>query len=224
MRISPRHVLALVLTLTFGCSSRIPDDLSKRLLSNQTNAVGLELSQGPCCDSLYFAKYYQEKDWFEWFRIYCIKNDSIFWSAGPDSTVQIAMRVRAGRIFTLPSLRDPVLELYDASHAGNGSLSLFWIRNRRLVRFFEAEHAVDFNYEYAGFFQDSSTVFKNGSLAASYSDLDGDKYSDLILRDTVLTYSGDDPDSLKLIDARPIERRFAWNTDKGTFVELHPGY
>ena len=222
MKYSKINIL-IISSLIFYHLPLINGELNKRLLKLEKDAKGVEVRRSSDCDSLYFVKYYEEKDWFEWFKVFCIKNDKILWTVEPDSAIKgkMGMRTRSGRIFKLSNLDAPILEIFDASHQGNGSMYLFKIHSNKLTLVFEEEHAVDFNYEMSGFYQDSSQVFKNGRLSPYYNDINNDGFLDLILKDSVQTYKHDEFDTEKLISTHLFERRFLWDKRKQTFVEIN---
>ena len=221
MHMTKLKIVAILAWIAFDSSMLFSQDLTKKLLLLDKAANGVEINQSIDYDSLYFAKYYAEKDWFEWFKVVCVKSNTVIWSAEPDSAIRnsLGMRILKGTIIRLQNYACPILEIYDASHRGNGSFRLFTIQNQTLNSVFAEEHAVDADYEMTGFYQDSSQVFKNGYLKSFYQDINSDGFLDLVLRDTIIFYKGDEIKEIKAIGMLPCERRFIWDSKKQTFIK-----
>ena len=119
-------------------------------------------------------------------------------------------------------LENPLIELialYDENSHGNGLLHLYEINNGSPKIIFET-YAVDQNlseYDEASFkkYGYFATMFKEGFLSCSFTDMNGDGFEDLVLRGTI-QFIGE---SEKVKKENAVQQVFIWNPQKHTFEE-----
>jgi len=110
----------------------------------------------------------------------------------------------------LRGFEGPIVELFESSHQGNWPLLLYELRGRRLHRLLET-YAVG---HYLGFGED--LVYRGRSLNPTYSDLDGDRFTDLTLLGTVERI---DPETGAILETIRVRDTFLWDPISSCF---HP--
>lgn len=152
-----------------------------------------------------------DKNWSEWVGLGFVKVNKIEWLDDYDLNSQLANGILSARFVKLAGFPESVLEVFDTTHMGNGSIHLYSLnQNTRQIRpIFEA-CAVD-NYhdhiwnpdgypELGGDWKgDCSVYYKNGRLQSQYKDVNNDGVDDVILTGTQQIFcsrNGHDADEL----------------------------
>jgi hypothetical protein len=198
------RVLIVLLTCTTGFSC-MESQQTLNIDSVQTsipmqcdrpNVTRYESVASPLFDTLEMKISITEEDWWEHLDLNWTRGDSVVWTYCFDSLAHYVLRAE---FISVPGIKNPCIEIYDATHAGNGFYSLYEVRGRA-VECIAKYKAVDFHFENGGFMMDSSNVFKDDVLTANYGrdkiTLTGLQY---IFRDTVLQ------------DSIPIKIKLNWD-------------
>lgn len=176
----------------------------------------IELSPVPGSPEVVLARCDVIPGWDGFFAVYGTRSGRVEWEATCDSEPD-GQFIRQVRAITLKGFAGPVIEVYDETHCGNGSLHLYVVRGRALVHLF-ATRAVDDN-------DSDSQVLENGILSTEYRDLDGDGYDDIILSGVLRgegwpdAGSGADDKEADLSPATPCREEFRWDSARAKYVE-----
>lgn len=123
-----------------------------------------------------------ESDRWGFFGVYHLTNGRVDWQAQADDVPgeQSIYRVRTLR---LPGFAGPLIEVLGQTHAGNGSLYLYELRDRRLLLLLRTR-AVDRHWA-------DGETFRNGHLEPEYRDVDGDGEIDVVLSGEIEAWDED---------------------------------
>jgi hypothetical protein len=173
----------------------------------------------PCKASpeLFIAILVTENHWWETISFVRFKNHQIVWQATID-TLPGAQSIYAARQIFLAGFPDPMIEVFDITHMGNGFYYLYRLHDRHARLLLQAR-AVDRNMDGAEQVGDSmgcSQVYKNNSLTPSYTDINKDGYADIRLTGAMQTYAQDDK---TLLRQWPVQRVFFYNKKQHRFIE-----
>ena len=122
----------------------------------------------------------------------------------------------------LDALNLTLLEVFDSSHTGNGSLWLFALEGHELRLVLDASRAVDRHHEHSsGGIPSvvSSRVFEGGQLNVEYPVPKGSKYEIVRLAGTEIALDDDD----KVLSKKPILATWTWDLGKRVFVQTKSG-
>ncbi|MCC6741168.1 MAG: hypothetical protein IT452_19160 [Planctomycetia bacterium] len=176
----------------------------------------IELTPVPGAPDVVLARCDVIPGWDGFFAVYGIRGGRVEWQARCDREPDGAF-IRQVRAITLKGFVDPVIEVYDETHCGNGSLRLYLLRGRTLAQLF-ATRAVDDN-------DSDSLVLENGVLFSEYRDLDGNGHDDVILSGVLrgegwaAAGSGADDKNADLSSATPCREEFRWDSAQGKYVQ-----
>jgi len=172
----------------------------------------IEVSRVESQPDLYFALCDTEDHW--WGDFYCFRfaEGRIDWLAETgerwgNECDAYGVSIRGLR---LRGFEGPIVELFESSHMGNGSLKLYELRERRLHMILKT-YAVG---HYLGFDEDLVYPFK--CLKPTYSDLDRDGYTDLTLQGTVERI---DLATKAVVETLTVRDTFLWDPVRSCF---HP--
>lgn len=159
-------------------------------------------------------------DWWETVTVGRVNGDRIEWLSIPWDEREIGPGVLSARWLDLQGIADPVLEVYEVSHRGTGSLRLFRADAHALVPLLTAP-AVDTDnedvwrpggYPEYGGYASCGNVYSGGKLDALYRDENNDGVDDVILSGTVLVVcanpDGDSPRDFVVVQERISKMQF----------------
>jgi hypothetical protein len=175
----------------------------------------------PCQGSpeLFIAVLVTEDHWWETISFIRFKNHQIISRATIDKLPE-AQSIYAAREIFLKGFRDPMIEVFDITHMGNGFYYLYRLHGSRASLLLQT-FAVDRNRDGAEHFGDSlecSRVFKHDRLTPSYKDLNNDGYADIRLTGIAQLYAQDDK---TLLRQWPVQKVFLYDTIRRRFIEEH---
>lgn len=167
--------------------------------------------------------------WFSEFNIGTGKGPQINWlhmNKIPDEQTIFGIKFIDAKGFHYP-----LVEMYGATHMGNGNLYIYEIKNHEAIQLFTVR-AYDTHSEYShneenfmkyGYFS-CSEVFHDGKLSAQYEDFNNDNMTDIVLSGSIDVFCESSSHEVKM-RSTPVTRYFMWNQEHYTFLEtLNPSH
>jgi hypothetical protein len=133
-----------------------------------------------------------EENWWENLHIGKIENNQITWLE--IIKLPTAQSIRSARFVNLKGFKEPLIEIYDQTHQGNGAIYLYQVSGEKVSLLAESK-AVDLHLDYRfnannfakqGYFN-CGQVFEAGQLTSNYQEVDQDGFADLVLTGTLIT-------------------------------------
>ena len=155
-------------------------------------------------------------DWWSSLRVFHRTGDKIDWIAALPPAYDPAHYIISVRWQYLDSFKLWVLEVFDSTHRGNGSLSLFTLEGQNLRLLFNTPAVGHFWESIAGLAipQGGEARFVGRHLDVDYRILNPGKHESVVLTGSVAVF---DQDGVQL-STRPYKETFEWDSDKGIFL------
>lgn len=176
----------------------------------------------PGVDLVYVVIYDWDPYWWGSWAVVGVDDGTVAWQAGiegpdggpPGDGYRDNSYIVSARALKVEGYPNPLIEVFDSSHMGNGSFNLFELKGRRLIHLFSTRA-----YDAHG-----DTVFRGGKLNATYIDLNADGAVDIVLSGIVDFYASFDSrmDGVGAERSEYHQARFIWTPAGGRFVEDSP--
>lgn len=163
----------------------------------------VEVVTVPGESNVFVALFDTEPKWFGRFACFAVSDGAVTWVADIDQEPD-APAMESVAALRLPGFDHPIVEILSCTHMGNGSVYVYELRSRRLRLLLETR-AVDWHSA-------DGTVFRGGILNRSYSDVDGDGISDIVLEGLEDSVAND-----HVHGTREVHQVFLWNSNSGRF-------
>ena len=161
-------------------------------------------------DGWYLALCDREPRWWGTFRCLEVREGKIARYATKSGPLIPEQSIYSVRSYPLAQLSGPVIEVIGTTHAGNGNLYLYELRNGHLQfllkTFIRGSHS-------------APNLIQGGQFDIAWQDVDGDGWSDLVLTGTVSLFPiGSERDRLPE-ETVPYRKVFLWDAQEGRFIE-----
>ena len=211
MKLPAIIILILLSISTCGQSLRL------QLLKKDTSLKDAKIIKFKDDTTLCIAILIIEQHWWEGLSVIKFNKCHIVWTAKFD-TPPSAQSILSARQIILKGIPNPVVEVFDKSHMGNGDYYLYELEGKSM-RLLVSTRAVDFCYdsetEMPNTLQFYSRVFKGGQLKPRYIDINKDGVADIKLNGIIQIFD----DSGKLVREYYAQKIFLYNKTKNKFIE-----
>jgi hypothetical protein len=178
-------VLLMLIATTINAQT-----LKQQLLQQDTTLVDTKIIECKDDSSLFVVILVYQPNWWEDICVLKFQNQKIIWTAKFD-TLPTAQSIRSARQIALKGNPNLVIEIFDQTHAGNGSYYLYELIGRKLTLIAQT-NAVDKHKDGFTGIQRNSTIFKNEQLKPIYADVNKDGFNDVVLKGTIQIINDDD--------------------------------
>ena len=179
MRLAPFILLTLI-SLSVNSQS-----LRQQLLRQDTTLKDVEIIKCKIDPTLFIALLVTEYNWWESISIVKFQKGQILWTARFD-TLPSSQSILSARQISLKGIPNPLIEVFDETHMGNGFYYLYELRGKT-IRLLASTRAVDNNDdgEIEIIHKSYSRLFKGGQLKPTYIDINKDGHTDIKLTGTI---------------------------------------
>ena len=186
----------------------------KQTLSKQyPNAEGILISKCKIESKLFIVTIQNQIDWWEIINIVRFSNHKIKWTAKFNNP-PTSQTIHTATQISLPGFKNPLIEIFDVTHNGNGFHYLYELNGRNLIQLVSTiaiddhdDGAIEINHQIC------SRFIKDGGLKPIYKDLNNDGFTDIKLKGTILINCDD------FKKEHPAQKIFIYDKTKNEFIE-----
>jgi hypothetical protein len=205
------------MALTLFCFEANSQTLKQTLLRQDSSLEDVIVIKCKAKADLFITILAKQTDWWEDIKVVNYSNGYILWTAKFD-TLPSSQSILSARQISLKGIGQPLIEVFDETHIGNGFYYLYEIKGKQ-VNLLTKTRAVDWSFDGALEFNhkfDYSIVYKGGKLTPIYRDVNNDGITDIILKGTIQIVESDEKTKLK---EYPAQKVLVFNKVKNKFVE-----
>ena len=207
------HTKLLFALLMLIATTTNAQTLKQQLLQQDTTLVDAKIIECKDDSSLFIAILVYQPNWWEDICVLKFQNPKIIWKAKFD-TLPTAQSIRSARQIALKGNPNLLIEIFDQTHAGNGSYYLYELIDQKL-KLIAQTNAVDKHKDGFTGIQGNSTIFKNEQLKPIYADVNKDGFDDVVLKGTIQIIDDDDV----VLQQHKCQKVLLYNKKEKLFIE-----